>query len=351
MRLKLAKMLINKSIWKIQEALKIKKVYTTVIAIALVITCTSIYYALENDVTVTVNNKNQEIHTFSNTVQELLEEQNIELSKNDKVLPDLNSKLKDNMNITIKRAFEVNLVLNGEAQTIITTEDTVDGILKENKIPVSELDKVTPELDQKLTKKKEIEIVRVEEKLVTQTEDVGYEVETVYDNNFEIGKVEKVQNGSYGKKEVTYKVRYSDGKEEGRILVSENIIQEPTNEIVKKGTKDFIVTSRGETKNFKRSLTVSISAYTAGFESTGKRPGDKGYGKTYMGTTVRPGVIAVDPKVIPLGSKVYIPYLGMTCVAEDTGGAIKGNRIDVYMNSLSKANAFGRKNLKVYVLK
>lgn len=350
MRLTLMKMLVNKRIWKIKEALKIKKVYTTVIAVALVITCTSIYFALENDVTVTVDNKNQEIHTFSNTVQELLKEQNIELGKNDKVLPDLNSKLKDNMNIAVKRAFEVNLVLNGESQTIITTQDTVEGILKENKIPVSELDKVTPELDQKLTQNQEIKIVKVAEQLVTQTEDVGYEVETLYDNNFEIGKIEKVQNGSYGKKEATYKVRYIDGKEESRILVAENTIQEPTNEIVKKGTKDFVVTSRGETKNFKRSLTVSISAYTAGFESTGKRPGDRGYGKTRMGTTVRPGVIAVDPKVIPLGSKVYIPYLGMTCVAEDTGGAIKGNKIDVYMSSLSKANSFGRKNLKVYVL-
>ncbi|CAH2215142.1 3D domain-containing protein [Tepidibacter aestuarii] len=351
MRLKLMKMLENERITKIRQSLKIKKVYTTVIAIALVITCTSIYYALENDVTVTVDNKNQEIHTFSNTVQELLKEQNIELGKNDKVLPDLNSKLKDNMDITVKRAFEVNLALNGETQTIITTQDTVDGLLKENNIPVSELDKVIPSLDHKLTKNDEIKIVKVEEKLVTKNEDVGYDVETLYDNNLEIGKVQKVQSGSYGKKEVTYKVRYTDGKEESRILVSENITQEPTNEIVKKGTKDFIVTSRGETKTFKKSLIVSASAYTAGFESTGKRPGDKGYGKTYMGTTVRTGVIAVDPKVIPLGSKVYIPKLGMTCVAEDIGGAIKGNKIDIYMSSLSKANAFGRKKLQVYVLK
>ncbi|WP_099190962.1 3D domain-containing protein [Tepidibacter mesophilus] len=351
MRLKLIKMLINNRIWKIEEALKNKKVYTTVIAIALVITCTSIYYALENDVTVTVDNKNQEIQTFSNTVQELLKEQNIELGKNDKVLPNLNSKLKDNMKITVKRAFEVKLALNGEQQTIITTQDTVEGLLKENKIPVSELDKVVPSLDHKLTKNDEIKIVKVEEKLVVHNEDVGYEVETVYDNNLEMGKIQKVQNGSYGKKEVTYKVRYSDGKEESRILVSENTIQKPTNEIVKKGTKDFIVTSRGETKTFKKALIVSASAYTAGFESTGKRPGDKGYGKTYMGTTVRPGVIAVDPKVIPLGSKVYIPNLGITCVAEDIGGAIKGNKIDIYMNSLSRANSFGRKNLQVYVLK
>jgi uncharacterized protein YabE (DUF348 family) len=344
-------MLENEKITKIKEVLKIKKVYTTVIAILLVITCTSIYYALENDVTVIVNNKNQEIHTFSNTVQELLKEQNIELGKNDKVLPDLNSKLKDNMKITVKRAFEVNLVLNGEVQKIITTEDTVEGMLKENKVTVSELDKVIPSLKHELSKNDEIKIVRVEEKLVTQTEDVGYDVETLYDNKLEIGRVEKVQDGIYGKKESTYKVRYSDGKEESRMLVSENTIQDPINKIIKKGTKDFIVTSRGQTKSFKKSIIVNASAYTAGFESTGKRPGDKGYGKTYMGTTVRPGVIAVDPKVIPLGSKVYIPHLGMTCVAEDTGGAIKGNKIDIYMASLPKANKFGRKNLKVYVLK
>jgi 3D (Asp-Asp-Asp) domain-containing protein len=78
------------------------------------------------------------------------------------------------------------------------------------------------------------------------------------------------------------------------------------------------------------------------------------------GSRLRPGMIAVDPKVIPLGSKVYVtgythpalPFGGFVGIAADTGGAIKGNRIDIYMEaSPSSVSAFGFQNVKVYILK
>lgn len=80
-----------------------------------------------------------------------------------------------------------------------------------------------------------------------------------------------------------------------------------------------------------------------------------GYGGiTAMGTTLRPGIIAVDPRVIPLGTKVYIEYMDGTplgyCVAEDTGGDIKGNRIDILFMSNAEAIQFGRRNMKLYIL-
>ncbi|KEO83619.1 3D domain-containing protein [Tumebacillus flagellatus] len=101
----------------------------------------------------------------------------------------------------------------------------------------------------------------------------------------------------------------------------------------------------------KNVLNADLTAYTAGFESTGKHPGDPGYGVTASGKVVRDQqTIAVDPSVIPLGTKVYIEGIGVR-VAEDTGGAIIGNRIDVYMSDLSAAIQFGyKKNIKVYVL-
>ena len=95
----------------------------------------------------------------------------------------------------------------------------------------------------------------------------------------------------------------------------------------------------------------TLTAYTAGPESTGKRPGDPAYGITASGAKVQPGVtIAADPNVIPMGSTVYIEGIG-TRVVQDTGGAIKGNRIDVYIPDLSEARQFGvKKGVKVYVL-
>lgn len=97
--------------------------------------------------------------------------------------------------------------------------------------------------------------------------------------------------------------------------------------------------------------TFTLTAYTAGPESTGKSPGDPGFGITASGARVAEGVtIAVDPKVIPIGSRVYIEGIGYR-TAQDTGGAIKGNRIDVYMDSVNQARIFGvKKGVRVMLV-
>lgn len=106
----------------------------------------------------------------------------------------------------------------------------------------------------------------------------------------------------------------------------------------------------GSARSFLGNFT--LTAYTAGPESTGKSPGEPGYGITASGKTVQPGVtIAADPNVIPMGSTVYIEGIG-TRTVHDTGGAIKGNRIDVYIPDLGQARQFGvKKGVKVYVVR
>lgn len=108
-------------------------------------------------------------------------------------------------------------------------------------------------------------------------------------------------------------------------------------------------TMRGEKPdNYQKELSMVATAYAPG-------PHDNAQwgNKTHLGTQVRPGVIAVDPKVIPLGSKVFIQYPdghGEYATAEDTGGAIKGNRIDIAKWSVPEAEKFGMKNVKVFVV-
>jgi len=99
-------------------------------------------------------------------------------------------------------------------------------------------------------------------------------------------------------------------------------------------------------------LNSTLTAYTAGKESTGKTPSHPEYGITYSGSRAEEGrTIAVDPKVIPLGSTVFIEGIGLR-KAEDTGSAIRGAKIDVFMNDVREARNFGvKKNVKVYVLK
>lgn len=107
----------------------------------------------------------------------------------------------------------------------------------------------------------------------------------------------------------------------------------------------------GQGKVIQKVINTTLTAYTAGMESTGKRPGDPAYGITYSGIKATEGrTVAVDPRIIPLGSTVYIDGIGVR-TAEDTGSAIQGARIDVFMNDLLQARSFGvKKNIKVYVL-
>ncbi|WP_425061008.1 hypothetical protein SCACP_17750 [Sporomusa carbonis] len=108
--------------------------------------------------------------------------------------------------------------------------------------------------------------------------------------------------------------------------------------------------SRGSApKRYKSVLDIKATAY-----APGPHDNDQWGNLTYLGTQIHPGVIAVDPQVIPLGSRLYIEFAdgtGMYGIAEDTGGAIKGNRIDIAVQSVDKAYDFGIKNVKVYVLK
>lgn len=94
---------------------------------------------------------------------------------------------------------------------------------------------------------------------------------------------------------------------------------------------------------------AECTAYTAGYESTGKTPDHPAYGITASGRKVREGMIAADTSVLPFGTKVWIEGLGIF-VVEDTGGDIVGNRVDIYMENLDNAIEFGRQNRRLIVL-
>ena len=88
----------------------------------------------------------------------------------------------------------------------------------------------------------------------------------------------------------------------------------------------------------KKTLKVKAYAYTGG-------------GYTFTGTKAKYGTLAVDPKVIPYGTKVYIKELDKVFTAEDCGGDIKGNKIDIYMNTKEECTNWGVRNITLYILK
>ncbi len=162
---------------------------------------------------------------------------------------------------------------------------------------------------------------RFETKLFTTTEKIDRPITTKDDPESELGEEKVVQEGEDGKKTTVTKVTYYEGKEYERELVSTDIVK-PTEKIIAKGTKIVwrTIDVGGEQIRYWRKLRVWATHYDAhcpGCDDT-----------TAIGLKAGKGVIAVDPSVIKLRSKVYIPSYGQA-IAGDTGGAIKGNIIDL----------------------
>lgn len=115
----------------------------------------------------------------------------------------------------------------------------------------------------------------------------------------------------------------------------------PADGVVGRDTLAYMERAGSEPSRFSRSLLMSASAYTAYDDGNGST--------TYRGHTLRRGLVAVDPGVIPLGTRLYIPGYGFA-IADDIGGAIKGNRIDLAFESRGDALQFGRQRITVYIL-
>ena len=176
----------------------------------------------------------------------------------------------------------------------------------------------------------------------TETYSIAYETIYEKDSEMEYGTEEVKQEGADGKKYLTYLITFWQDEEIDRQLVSTKI-EEPTQEIITKGTK--IVwkmlegTQYGRLKYWHK-MRVWATKYDANCIGC--------TGRTYSGTEVKQGVCATDPKVIPLGTNFYVPGYGV-CRAEDIGGAIKGNKIDLGFVDASKG-AWGAAYTDIYLL-
>lgn len=161
-------------------------------------------------------------------------------------------------------------------------------------------------------------------------------------------KTTPVQNQNHTKTSVASPTTTKENKEKPK---SPTPVKDKTNDQNKTSPpkeETKLPASGNAPTHYKDILDISATAYAPGAHDN-----DQWGDKTYTGTTVRPGIIAVDPKLIPLGSRVYIEYPdghGEYATAEDTGGAIKGNRIDVAKQTVNEAEDFGIQKVKVYVV-
>ncbi len=302
--------------------------------------------------------------TFSGTVEKFMNASGIVVGENDRVYPPMLSTLNKNQEINIIRAYPLNVSVGGQVHTVMAAGQTVAEILSENNIVMESMDIVSPSLDSVVKENTQIIITKVTSDMVSVQEEIAFDIVQTPNSNLNRGETKVVQEGVSGTKEIMYNVTYSNGEEVSREVAGERIITEPVRKIVEYGTKyDSIsrggnvsrVTDPATQLDYTKTITVSATAYDLSYESCGKNPGDRGYGITASGMKAARGVIAVDPRIIPLGTKVYIESLDGSAdygyaIAGDTGGAIKGNKIDLFMDTKSEALQWGRRNVKVYIL-
>ena len=350
---------------------KIKRIIRAVCTLLVVcIICTgAVYDAVGIKVTVTVRN---DFDGYENTfnarsvtasLDDLFKDNDIQIGVFDKVNLDESHVLQDGDSVVIRRGVGIMIDCDGELISTSSTHRTVGESLVENGYFIGESDYTVPSLESEVTDGMKITVVRVNEN--TEVRDNIIAFETVYkdDPTLYKGDSKVAQEGVNGVERITEKVIFENGTEVSRTELSRELVTEKVDKIVLNGTKQRPVSTpkaaAAKTKSsspvksakksnesidgYKRVITMTATAYSA-FGSGG------GYGKTASGMTAGHGVAAVDPSVIPLGTKLYVEGYGYA-VAADTGGAIKGNKIDLcFEQSNSELMAFGRKTVTVYIL-
>nr|WP_279665593.1 G5 and 3D domain-containing protein [Ectobacillus ponti] len=298
---------------------------------------------------ITVDGEKQELLSTAKTVDELLKERNIQLGEHDVVKPGRGSALKGGENITVEHAFMVSLTVGGQQQQVWSTSITVADLLKKQQVALNELDKVQPSLETIVKKDTAVAVVKVEKVTDVVEVDVPFAEVKKQDPNMDAGTQQVLQQGEAGKLQRTFEVVKENGAEVSRTLQQEVKLKESKERIVAVGTRAVAsaapdLSSRGEgnvVKEFYVEAT-SYSPYCGGCEGTSAG------GYNYKANP-NMKLIAVDPRLIPLGTKVWVEGYGYA-VAGDTGGAIKGYRIDVLMPTEAQASAWGRKRVKIRIL-
>ncbi|QGQ43919.1 G5 and 3D domain-containing protein [Metabacillus sediminilitoris] len=308
-----------------------------------------IVYEASKPVKVAIGDERRTIWTTADTVKDLIEQENLDVTEHDVIEPALGTKIEKDLSLTIDKAIQLTLHVGEEKQQVWTTSTTVADFLKEQNVKLNELDKVEPALTDKIDDKRAITVTRIEKVTDVVEEPIAFDVVTKNDKNIEKGEQKVIDSGKEGKQEKHFEVIIENGKEKSRKLLKTVTVAESEDRVVALGTRAAQPTSTATVSRGNDSVAnefyVNSTAYTAHCNGCS--------GTTATGVNLRANpnakVIAVDPGVIPLGTKVYVEGYGYA-VAADTGSAIKGNKIDVFLPSKSAAYRWGSKRVKIKIL-
>ncbi len=260
------------------------------------------------------------------TIGDALAALGIRLGADDAVSPPPDSDIWPGLHVYVQYAANVRLAVGGEERTLHTRATTVGGALAQAGVVTEPSDAISPPLTQPVTDGMTINITLVRDVPVAVDEPIEFSTTYQYDADLPEGEQTLVQPGAEGNVHSEYIVHQVNGQETGRTLVAQSVTP-ASDEVVTIGTyvappppaRSAAPPSDGSVA-CARTLTMWATWYTAA--SAG------GSGTTATGTPVYKGIVAVDPRVIPLGTRMYVPGYG-PALAADTGGGVIGNMIDL----------------------
>lgn len=263
--------------------------------------------------------------------------------------------------ITVQRSQLITVNNSGEILQVNSTEETVEQLLQQLNIQLGEGVQVSAPLEAELLDGMEITVSRTVSNLETYTTPIPYETTYCYDAAIPAGTEVVVTAGQDGQLRNAANVLYVDGEETSRTIVEQTVVSQPVNEVIAIGTAEetqpvsgelvigdgTITLPTGEVLTFRDTMQVVATAYTHTDEGCDFT--------TATGTTVRVGTVAVDPRMIPYGTRMFIiandgSYVYGVSTAEDCGGAIKGNRVDLYYPTHNECVQFGVRDCTIYFL-
>lgn len=297
----------------------------------------SIY--LKDRVYITDNGITKELLTSETDVYAILKLGSYQLGTNDKVSYEETDN--NTAYITIYRAFDVNVTADGATTAVPMIEGTVADALEKAGITLGEYDELSCALTDKAEEGMDITVTRIEYLTRESTSDIDYETEYTDNSNLVIGTENVITAGVPGKRTYTVKEKYVDGVLTGQELISDEITAQPVNEVIERGTAlatpyskmedpDALTLVNGIPESYTRVISGKSTAYTA-------RRG----ARTASGRLAEIGTCAVNPNVIPYGSKLYIVAQNGRkvygyAVAADTGLALMDGTVavDLYFGNM-----------------
>lgn len=312
---------------------------TAVVVLCFAMATLTGFVTANKNVTIVADGNEMVVNTVYDNPKNILKQAGIKLNNGDDYTVSTD-KITDNSVITINRAMPVNVEIDGDIKTVRTTKKTVGELISSMNLDEDKYF-VGGDKNTQLHTDAKVKVLNVSSKLVLRDEVQNYQVIKEPDSALARGNEEVIQVGRNGLNRLLVREKYHKGVKVGEEVVQTSQLVRPVDQVIREGTAEPKIQSTIGLRSYSQMLYMEASAYL---------PYDGGgAGYTALGIPARYGVVAVDPDIIPLGTRVYIPGYG-EAIAADTGGAINGYMIDLCMEDYTQAIAFGRRGVEVYIL-